>query len=142
VTESRVAAGRRFNDLSKALIEKVSQWNDERWSAPCEVHGESANARRLVEHVTARSATVVKHIEVLFDRSPSLLEDNGSDPLASLITSRGAVARLLESLDESEIQRLHASDIDGEHDVLLASCGLIGHWEFHLHAIRPIEVTG
>jgi hypothetical protein len=108
VAESeRVPAGRRFNDVSKALIEKVSLWSDERWSTPSEVHGESANGRRLVEHMTARSATVVKHIEVAFDRAPSLLEDNGSNP--HLIAAGGAVARLFESLDESEIPRLHAS---------------------------------
>jgi hypothetical protein len=54
--------------------------------------------------------------------------------------ARDYALEVVRHLDERDIQRLHEAEIDGEPDVLLASCGLIGHWRFHLQTVRQIRV--
>jgi hypothetical protein len=46
------------------------------------------------------------------------------------------------TLDDPEMERLRAAEIDGEPDALMATCGLIGHWTFHFPAIRRIRGVG
>jgi hypothetical protein len=59
--------------------------------------------------------------------------------VAALKVAREEALELLGSLDDVEIERLRAAEIDGEPDALMATCGLIGHWTFHYPAIEQIQ---
>jgi hypothetical protein len=62
--------------------------------------------------------------------------------VAALRAAREVALALLASLDDTDIDRLHAAEIDGEPDALMATCGLIGHWTFQYPAIDQIRGGG
>lgn len=66
-------------------------------------------------------------------------QTGAQDIVRAVIATRDQALEAIQRLGDEEIQRLHESEIDGERDVLLASCGLIGHWTFHLPLVRQIR---
>ena len=69
------------------------------------------------------------------DPSPS----KTGEVVAALRDARDEALRFVASLDDAEIERLRAAEIDGEPNALMATCGLIGHWTFHFPAIQQIR---
>ena len=59
--------------------------------------------------------------------------------VAALGRARDEALEVVRHLNDEQVQRLHAAEIDGEPDVLMASCGLIGHWKFHLQTVLQIR---
>jgi hypothetical protein len=60
--------------------------------------------------------------------------------MGALTAARDEALDAIQRLDDEDIQLLHESEIDGERDVLMASCGLIGHWTFHLPVVQQIRL--
>jgi hypothetical protein len=73
---------------------------------------------------------------------PPPIPQQVADVVAALKEARDEALTFVATLDDTEIERLHVAEIDGEPDALMATCGLIGHWTFHLPAIRGIRVVG
>jgi hypothetical protein len=118
------------------------------WRTACEVHGETSDAMHLVLHIASRCRHVTG---IVRDQSESRLVDadmhfqldptqpDAEDATAALKQARDEALEVIRHLNERDLQRLHEAEIDGEPDVLLASCGLIGHWRFHLQTLHQIR---
>lgn len=135
-------------EASASVIAEVEIWAPHQWVAVCEVHREPSNALRLAFHVASRSRRVVRAIneqpgsrvdvsQVHVDPTP--LPEEAAEVVAALKEARDEALRFIVSLDDAAIERLHMAEIDGEPDALMATCGLIGHWAFHLPAIQRIQ---
>jgi hypothetical protein len=136
-------------EAADALLAEVEHWTSDDWRTACEVHGESSDAMHLVLHIASRCRHVTG---IVRDQSESRLVDTdmhfqmdparpeAAEATAALKQARDYALEVVRHLDERDIQRLHEAEIDGEPDVLLASCGLIGHWRFHLQTVRQIRV--
>lgn len=135
-------------EASASVIAEVEIWAPHQWVAVCEVHREPSNALRLAFHVASRSRRVVRAIneqpgsrvdvsQVHVDPTP--LPEEAAEVVAALKGARDEALRFIVSLDDAAIERLHIAEIDGEPDALMATCGLIGHWAFHLPAIQRIQ---
>lgn len=133
---------------SSSVISEVEAWEPDHWSVACEVHKEPSNGLRLAFHVASRSRRVLRAIteqpgseldvsQVHIDPTPVPQDPNAV--VATLKAARDEAQAFLAGLDDAEIERLHAAVIDGEPDGLMATCGLIGHWTFHLPAIQQIR---
>ncbi len=138
-------------ETSASVITEVEEWAPHHWVAACEVHREPSNAMHLAFHVASRSRRVVRAIseqpgsrldvsQVHVDPPP--IPQLTADVVAALKEARAEALRFVATLDDAEIERLRAAEIDGEPDALMATCGLIGHWTFHLPAIRGIRGLG
>lgn len=138
-------------DLAEAadeLLAEVEQWTSDDWRTACEVHGETSDAMHLVLHIASRCRHVTG---IVRDRSESRLVDadmhlqsdptqpEAADAIAALKQALEDALEVVRHLNERDIQRLHEAEIDGEPDVILASCGLIGHWRFHLQTVHQIR---
>ncbi len=133
-----------FAKVHGAVLRELKGWEDERWHMVREVHGETKDAAALVWHLVARSrrvAQVVREqsgLRSLATGGHASVEDLGANPkdlLAAVDQAGRECLEVIRSLDEAQIERLRRSEIDGEPDVFLASCGLVGHWTYHLPAL-------
>jgi hypothetical protein len=135
-------------EASASVITEVEEWEPHHWLASCEVHRESSTAMQLVFHVASRSRRVVRALseqpgsrldvsKVHADTAP--VPQQAADVVAALQEARHEALRFIASLDDAEIEGLRVAEIDGEPDALMATCGLIGHWMFHLPAIQRIR---
>lgn len=142
------ALRRQLLEASDAILAEIREWGPDDWLKSCELHGETSDAKRLVLHVAARSRHVTNAVRAQsggqLATSPHHVatapEQTGAhDILRAVNATRDEALDAIQHLGDEEIQRLHESEIDGERDVLLASCGLIGHWTFHLPVVRQIR---
>jgi len=135
-------------DASSSVLIEVEKWEPHHWVTACEVHHEPSNAMHLAFHVASRSRRVVRTIseqpgsrldvsQVHVDPTP--FPQDAAAVVGMLKESRDEALRFVSSLDDAAIERLRAAEIDGEPDALMATCGLIGHWRFHLPAIQQIQ---
>jgi hypothetical protein len=135
-------------EASAAVIREVEGWEQRQWVATCEVHREPSNALNLAFHVASRSRRVVRAIseqsgsrvdvaKVHADAMPA--PEQPTQVIAALKEARNEALTFVATLDDASIERLRAAEIDGEPDALMATCGLIGHWTFHLPAIQQIR---
>ena len=138
-------------EASASVITEVEEWAPHHWVVACEVHREPSTATHLAFHIASRSRRVVRAIgeqpgspldvsQVHVDPPP--IPQEAAEVVAALKEARDEALGFIASLDDSEIERLRASEIDGEPDALMATCGLIGHWTFHFPAIRQIRGVG
>jgi len=67
------------------------------------------------------------------------MQPEPAEVVAALGRARDEALEVVRHLNDEQVQRLHAAEIDGEPDVLMASCGLIGHWKFHLQTVLQIR---
>jgi hypothetical protein len=136
-------------EAANALLAEVERWTSDDWGTACEVHGESSDAMHLVLHIASRCRHVTgivrdqsesRHVDtdVHFQMDPARPE--AAEATAALKHARDHASEVVMHLDERDIQRLHEAEIDGEPDVLLASCGPVGHLRFHLQAVCQIRV--
>jgi hypothetical protein len=137
-------------DATDSVITEVEKWEPHHWVTACEVHREPSNALHLAFHVASRSRRVVRAIseqpgsrldvsQVHVDPTP--LPQDAAAVVGVLKESRDDALRFVGGLDDAAIERLRAAEIDGEPDALMATCGLIGHWRFHLPAIQQIQAV-
>jgi hypothetical protein len=135
-------------EASVSVIAEVAKWQPHHWVTACDVHREPSNATALVSHVASRSRRVVRAIseqpgsrldvsQVHVDPAP--LPHEAADVVAALKDTRNEALSFIASLDDAAVVRLRTAEIDGEPDALMATCGLIGHWTFHLPAIQQIQ---
>lgn len=136
-------------ETSNAMLAEIREWSSDEWRKRCELHGETSDAKRLVFHVATRSRRVTKAVREQSGRQLATSPQHAAtesdqtemqEPARALIATRDEALDAIGRLGDEEIQRLHESEIDGERDVLMASCGLIGHWTFHLPLVRQIRV--
>ena len=136
-------------EISNAMLAEIREWGSDDWLERCELHGETSDAKGLLLHVAARSQRVTSAVREQAGRqlatSPHRVstEPNqtaAQDIVRALTATRDEALDAIQRLGDKEIQRLHESEIDGEPDVLMASCGLIGHWTFHLPVVRQIRL--
>jgi hypothetical protein len=138
-------------EASASVIAEVEEWAPHHWVVACEVHREPSTATQLAIHIASRSRRAVRAIseqpgsrldvsQVHVDPPP--IPQQVADVVAALKEARDEALTFVATLDDTEIERLHVAEIDGEPDALMATCGLIGHWTFHLPAIRGIRVVG
>jgi hypothetical protein len=137
-----------LDEASASVIAEVEEWAPHHWVVACEVHREPSTATHLAFHMASRSRRVVRAIseqpvsrldvsQVYVDQPP--IPQQAAEVVAALKEARDEALRFVATLDDAEIERLRAAEIDGEPDALMATCGLIGHWTFHLPAIRRIR---
>jgi hypothetical protein len=135
-------------EISDAMLAEIQEWAPADWLKKCELHGETSDAKRLVLHVATRSRKVTNAVREQSGRQLATSPHHAAtepdqagaqDIVRALIVTRDEALKAIQHLGEGEIQRLHESEIDGERDILLASCGLIGHWTFHLSVVRQIR---
>ena len=139
---------RRFADIHSAVMAELESWDDDHWSKACLVHGVESDGRGLALHIAKRGVRVVAMVEDLSagrvpggeQHRPAFEGGERSAEIKEALRSAAErTLRLIDQLSDKEIERLHASDIDGEHDALEASCGLVGHWTFHLTALQQMR---
>jgi len=150
MTPTAARLGRRFHALQTAIVSELESWKEDDWAKPCTVHGQAVDARRLAMHVARRGSKAAAMVEQLRSSrlmaeephsTPLLSEFGPAEVFAALRSAGAATLELINGLTDEEIERLHGSQIDGEPDAIDASCGLVGHWEFHLAAIREVRQT-
>ncbi|MDQ6879940.1 MAG: hypothetical protein M3082_20025 [Candidatus Dormibacteraeota bacterium] len=135
-------------EAADTLLAEVERWAPDDWQTACEVHGETSDAMHLVLHIASRCRHVTAIVreqsesrlvdtDIHFQLDPT--QSEAEDATAALKQAREDALEVVRRLNEKDIQRLHEAEIDGEPDVLLASCGLIGHWRFHLQAVHQIR---
>jgi hypothetical protein len=148
MTPTAAELRRQFQDVHAAIVAEVESWDGADLATPCGVHGEEADARRLALHLAARGSKVAALLEQRrfgqlttehLHSTPSKNEPSSAEILAALRSAGAATLHLINALTDDEIERLRGSDIDGEPDAIDASCGLLGHWKFHLPAIREVH---
>ena len=133
---------------SASLLAEVEEWEPHHWAVACELHREATDATHLAFHLASRSRRVVRAIkeqpgsqldvsQVHVDPTP--VPRKTGEVVAALRSARDEALRFVASLDNAEIERLRAAEIDGEPNALMATCGLIGHWTFHFPAIQQIR---
>jgi hypothetical protein len=139
---------RQFREAHAAIVREVEAWNEADSAKPCVVHGEAADAARLATHVATRGAKVAAMLEqrrfgqlstAELHSAATEIEAPSGEVLAALSSAGAATLELINRLTDEEIERLHASEIDGEPDAIDATCGLLGHWKFHLPAIQEVR---
>jgi hypothetical protein len=131
-----------FADVSGEIIAGVEGWSEHQWIRPYEVHGETQDPAHLALHIARRS-----RYTIAFARGETTAPTPPPQPdelepesvLKSLHKARQVTLSFIEELDEEAAQQLSTSEIDGEADVFMASCGVIGHWTNHLEAVREIS---
>jgi hypothetical protein len=135
-------------DASAPVIAEVEAWEPRDWWVACDMHNEPSNALQLAVHVGLRSRRVPRAIieqpESDLDVSrlhvdPTRVPQEAGAVVAALKAARDEAPMFIAGLDDSEIERLRSIEIDGEPDALMATCGLIGHWTFHLPAVLQIR---
>jgi len=135
-------------EISNAMLAEIREWGSDDWLKRCELHGETSDATRVVLHVAARSRHVTGAVREQSGIQPATSPHHvATDPnqtaahdiVRDLVATRDEALDAIGRLGDKEIQHLHDSEIDGERDVLMASCGLIGHWTFHLPVVRQIR---
>jgi hypothetical protein len=140
---------RQLVEISDAMLAEIRKWASDDWIKKCELHGDTSDARRLVLHIATRSRRVTgamrEQSRGRLATSPhhpaTQLEPIGvQEAMGALTAARDEALDAIQRLDDEDIQLLHESEIDGERDVLMASCGLIGHWTFHLPVVQQIRL--
>jgi hypothetical protein len=134
-------------EISNAMLAEIGEWGSDDWLKSCELHGETSDAKRLVLHVAARSRRVTSAVREQSGRQLATSDQHvatepnqsAQDVVRVLVATRDEALDAIQRLGDKEIQHLHESEIDGEPDALTASCGLIGHWSFHLPVVRQIR---
>jgi hypothetical protein len=134
-----------LNSAAGAIVNAVESWKRDDWDRQITFHGEQSEARNLALHIARRSHKVASLIEPRLDkRAPDQHLDPSAPPVsdgeitAALRAAWDEAVAITSRLDHVEIARQRAAEIDGERDVLMASCGLIGHWIFHMPAIEEV----
>lgn len=142
------SAERDLVEITTALIAEVERWTSGDWRTACDVHGETSDAMHLVLHIAARCRHVTAVIrgqfqsQVVSAGTHSHVDPAQPEPaaaVAALKHARDEALEVVRDLNDEDIQRLHATEIDGESDVLVASCGLIGHWKFHFLPLLKVR---
>jgi hypothetical protein len=135
-------------EISDAMLAEIREWASADWLKKCELHGETSDARGLVLHVASRSRRVTHAVR---EQSGTQLatsphhastkpdQTGAQDLVRAVSAARDEALAAIKRLSDEDIQRLHESEIDGERDALMASCGLVGHWTFHLPLVRQIR---
>lgn len=143
-----VSAQAELAAASVHVITEVEAWEPRHWRVACDVHNEPSDAMQLAFHVASRSRRVLRAIieqpESDLDVSrlhidPTPVPQETGAVVAALKAARDEAHRFIAGLDDLEIERLRSIEIDGEPDALMATCGLIGHWTFHLPAVLQIR---
>lgn len=131
------------------MLAEIRMWASDDWIKKCELHGATSDAGRLVLHIATRSRRVTGAMREQSGRqlatSPhhpatGLDQIGVQEVIGALTAARDEALDEIQRLDDEDIQRLHESEIDGERDVLMPSCGLIGHWTFHLPVVQQIRL--
>jgi hypothetical protein len=139
---------RQFRDAHAAILHEVAKWSATDAAKACVIHGEEADAGHLALHVATRGSKVAALLEerrfgqLKTDAYHSTLasgEASSAVVLEALNSAGAATLELINGLSDEEIERLHASEVDGEPDAIDGSCGLLGHWQFHLPALRETQ---
>jgi len=141
---------RNLVEITDALVAEVGRWTSNDWQTACEVHGETSGAKHLVLHIASRC----RHVTSIVRGQPqsglvSVSTHSRLDPIqpepaevvAALGRARDEALEVVRHLSNEQVQGLHAAEIDGEPDVLMASCGLIGHWKFHLQTVLQVRAS-
>jgi hypothetical protein len=142
------ATRRDISEAANAVLAEVERWSSDDWVTPCEVHGETSDGMRLAVHIANRCRTVTAAlreephgtgIDTGKHAASQAIEPEPVAALAALKRARDEALEATAQLSDEDVERLHATDIDGESDALMATCGLIGHWTFHLPTLKQIQ---